>query len=208
MSKGEDAIAALRKEIPQSASSLSLVQVDLNSDASLEKAIESISSQHGRLDSLVNNGGGSFDSDIQEGKMTLREGFNATWDLNVSGTHVLTSLAVPLLLKSADPRIVFITSGTSTLAETEITNHPNLARLNANPPAGWPKPKVGLALTAYRSTKTGLNSKCCQISFFPAYLGRDSHQLLLGECSSLLWEVVTNICSCSVDARMASHSQE
>ncbi|KAI1474749.1 NAD(P)-binding protein [Daldinia eschscholtzii] len=157
VSKGEDAIATLNKEIPQSASSLSVVQVDLTSDESIEKAIETISSQNGRLDALVNNAGGSFDAQIQEGKMTLREGFNATWDLNVSGTHVITSLAVPLLLKSSDPRVLFITSGTSTLTETENATHPNLIRINGSPPAGWPKPKVGLAVTAYRSAKTGLN---------------------------------------------------
>ncbi|KAI1658613.1 NAD(P)-binding protein [Daldinia decipiens] len=157
VSDGEDAIAALRKETPQSASSLSLVQVDLTSDASLEKAIEYISSQHGRLDSLVNNSGGSFDLDIQEGRMSLREGFNATWNLNVTGTHVLTSLAVPLLLKSTDPRIVFMTSGTSTLTETENTTNPNSAGINDSPPAGWPKPKIGMPVTGYRSTKTALN---------------------------------------------------
>ncbi|KAI1803937.1 NAD(P)-binding protein [Daldinia bambusicola] len=157
VSKGEDAIATLRKEYPQSASSLSVLQVDLDSDASLETAIETIENQYGQLDALVNNAGGSFDMPIQEGKMTLREGFNATWDLNVSGTHVLTSLAVPLLLKSSDPRLLFVTSGTSTLTETEHTTHPNLIRLNASPPAGWPKPKVGLTATAYRSAKTGLN---------------------------------------------------
>ncbi|KAI1472189.1 NAD(P)-binding protein [Daldinia caldariorum] len=154
VSKGEDAIATLRKEYPQSASSLSVVQADLDSDASLEKAVETISSQYGRLDALVNNAGASFDNLIQEGKMTLRQGFNATWDLNVSGTHVLTSLAVPLLLKSSDPRVLFITSGTSTLSETE---HVNLIRLNASPPAGWPKPKAVISATAYRSSKTGLN---------------------------------------------------
>ncbi|KAI8960259.1 NAD(P)-binding protein [Daldinia sp. FL1419] len=157
VSKGEDAIATLGKEIPQPVSSLSVVQVDLSSDASLEKAIETISSHHGRLDALVNNAGGSFDKNIQEGTMTLREGFNATWDLNVSGTHVLTSLAVPLLLKSADPRLLFITSGTSALTETGNMTHPGLIRLNSSPPAGWPKPRAEMALTAYRSAKTGLN---------------------------------------------------
>ncbi|KAI1372455.1 NAD(P)-binding protein [Hypoxylon crocopeplum] len=157
VSKGDDAIATLQKEIPQSSSSLSTVQVDLNSDESLEKAVETIGSKHGRLDVLINNGGGSFDQQALEGKLSLRDALNSTWDTNVSGTHVLTTLAVPLLVKSADPRLMFVTSGTSTLTETESLDNPTLQRLNASPPAGWPKPALGLPLTAYRSAKTGLN---------------------------------------------------
>ncbi|KAI5924599.1 hypothetical protein F4810DRAFT_131602 [Camillea tinctor] len=157
VSKGEAAIESLKKEIPQSPSTLSVVQVDLESDSSLEKAVETISSKYGRLDVLINNGGASFDADIRDGKMTLREGFNATWNTNVAGTQVLTTLAMPLLLKSADPRLMFVTSGTSTLTETERSDNPNLARINTSPPAGWPKPSGGMQLTAYRSSKTGLN---------------------------------------------------
>ncbi|KAI1635267.1 hypothetical protein F4809DRAFT_465517 [Biscogniauxia mediterranea] len=155
VSKGEAAVESLKKEIAQSPSTLSVIQADLESDSSLEKAVEAISSKYGRLDVLINNGGALFDGEIRDGKMTLREGFNASWNTNVSGTHVLTTLAVPLLLKSADPRLMFVTSGTSTLAETERLDNPTLARINASPPAGWPK--ATMPFTAYRSAKTGLN---------------------------------------------------
>ncbi|KAI1407535.1 NAD(P)-binding protein [Hypoxylon sp. FL1857] len=156
-SKGEDAIAKLRNEIPQSPSSLSTLQVDLNSDESLEKAVEALQSKHGRLDVLINNGGGSFDLLVHSEKMSLREASNATWDTNVSGTHVLTTLAVPLLLKSQDPRLMFMSSGTSTLTETESQATAMLQRLNSSPPAGWPKSTVAAQHTLYRSAKTGLN---------------------------------------------------
>ncbi|KAI0599548.1 hypothetical protein F4775DRAFT_115430 [Biscogniauxia sp. FL1348] len=168
VSKGEAAVESLKKEIAQSPSTLSVIQVDLESDSSLEKAVESISSKYGRLDVLVNNGGASFDGEIRDGKMTLREGFNASWNTNVTGTHVLTTLAMPLLLKSADPRLMFVTSGTSTLTETERLDNPNLVRINTSPPAGWPKPTAGMQLTAYRSSKTGLNM-----------LMREWHRILL-----------------------------
>lgn len=158
VSKGESAIESVKKEIPDSSSTLSTLQVDLASDSSIEKAVETISSEHGRLDVLLNNGGANFDVEIQpKGKMTIREAFNASWDVNVSGTHVLTSLAVPLLLKSSDPRLMFVTSGTSTMAETERNDMPNLQRINAAPPKGWPKDSGNNPLTAYRSSKAGLN---------------------------------------------------
>lgn len=150
-------VVELKKQFPQTASSLSTLQVDLESDESLEKAVAELKSRHGRLDILINNGGASFDYEILQGRMSMREGFNASWNVNVTGTHILTTLAVPLLLKSSDPRLIFIASGTATLAETERTDAPQLHRINASPPAGWPKEAIGMTTTAYRSAKTGLN---------------------------------------------------
>ncbi|KAI1200629.1 NAD(P)-binding protein [Nemania serpens] len=157
ISKGENAIAELKKQFPNTASTFSTIQVDLESDESLEKAISDVSSKYGLLDILVNNGGASFDNDITAGKMSMRQAFNKTWDINVTGTHILTTLAAPLLIKSSDPRLIFLASGTSTLTETERSDTPNLHRLNASPPAGWPKEAIGLNTTTYRSSKTGLN---------------------------------------------------
>lgn len=113
LSKGEDAIKQLKAEVPHSQSTLSTVQVDVTSDVSLEAAVSDIFNEHGRLDTLINNAGAGFDGQIRDGKMSIREAFNASWDTNVSGTHVLTHLAIPLLLKSSDPRLLFVTSGTS-----------------------------------------------------------------------------------------------
>lgn len=151
------AVTELKKEFPQTPSTLSVLQVDLESDESLEKAVSELASKYGRLDILVNNGGASFDYEILEGKMTIREAFNASWNVNVTGTHILTTLAVPLLLKSSDPRLLFIASGTATLTETGKTDTPTLARINSSPPAGWPKQAAGFQSTSYRSSKTGLN---------------------------------------------------
>ncbi|TGJ84677.1 hypothetical protein E0Z10_g4115 [Xylaria hypoxylon] len=157
VSKGDDAITELKKQVPQTASTLSTLQVDLESDESLEKAVSEISSKYGRLDVLINNGGASFDYEIVQGKMSIREGFNASWNVNVTGTHILTTLSVPLLIKSSDPRLIFIASGTATLTETQRTDTPAQKRLNSSPPAGWPKDPTGMVATAYRSSKTGLN---------------------------------------------------
>ena len=157
--KADAAISTVKSEYPSSASTLHAVQVDLSSDSSLEAAVSTITNDHGRLDVLVNNGGASFDGQIQSGALSLRDGLNKSWDTNVTGTHVLTTLAVPLLLKSTDPRLIFMTSGTSSMTETEISPdaHPSLKRINAAPAKGWPKDSMLNPITTYRSSKAGLN---------------------------------------------------
>jgi NAD(P)-dependent dehydrogenase (short-subunit alcohol dehydrogenase family) len=157
ISKAEEAIAAVKKETPESKSELSSLQVDVTSDDSIRKAFEQVSAKHSRLDCLINNAGANFDHAAAKGKMTVREAFNATWDVNVSGTHVMTHEFAPLLLKSSDPRLMFVTSGTSSLQETGEFVSENLARLNASPEAGWPKPDSTNLFISYRSSKTGLN---------------------------------------------------
>ena len=156
-STGEQAVAAVSKEYPSTASTLSVIQVDLNSDSSLEQAITTITAEHGKLDILLNNGGAGYDRSIQSGELCIRDGFNKSWDTNVAGTQVLTTLAMPLLLKASDPRLIFMTSGTSTLAETESMASESLKGINSSPPRGWPKGDSMNPIFAYRSSKTGLN---------------------------------------------------
>lgn len=162
LDKGHDAIAQVQSEVSSSHSSLSLVQVDVTQDASLEAAVAHVDKLHARLDVLINNAGASFDGPIATGHMSVRDAFNASWDTNVSGTHVLTTLAVPLLLKSPDPRLLFVTSGTSSMWETDPANWSDdmrlvLSRINSSPEKGWPKDKHSSPITSYRSAKAGLN---------------------------------------------------
>lgn len=90
--------------------------------------------------------------DGQEG-YTTRQIFETDWSTNVIGTHLLTTALVPLLLKSKDPRLIFLTSGTASLSLTFDTEN----RLNKPPPAGWPKPAFRSFL-AYTATKVALNA--------------------------------------------------
>lgn len=95
--------------------------------------------------------GGQFDPEMDSGDLTMCEMWNKSWDVNTTGTHILTHTFVPLLLKSLDPRLLFITSGTSTLTESE-----NLTiRRNKSPAKGWSK--TSPLISAYRASKTGMN---------------------------------------------------
>ena len=165
--KATSASEEAKKEYAESSSTIEPVQIDVESDESIQQAFDTISKKHGKVDTLINNAGkwyysvrtrwptdcvgASFDQSFSQRNMTLRQMWNKSWDVNVSGTFVLTHTFIPLLLKSSEPRLIFITSGTSTLAEHDNQKLP----INHSPRAGWPK--QSLMIPAYRSSKCGLN---------------------------------------------------
>ncbi|KAK3052410.1 hypothetical protein LTR09_006620 [Extremus antarcticus] len=155
--KGKDAATTISSSLPNTRSTINVVPIDLTSDSSITSAVSTLSSSHnGTLDVLINNAGAALDPAHSQGKLSTRELWNQSWDINVSGTQVLTELCAPLLLKSSNPRLLFLTSGTASLAETERTDGPMYERINGSPAAGWPKPGF-TGTPAYRSVKTGLN---------------------------------------------------
>lgn len=98
--------------------------------------------------------GASFDPMVTEGKMTIREAWNQSWNVNTAGTQVVTATFVPLLLQSSNPRLLFLVSGTSSLAISEVPGIP----INTVPAKGWPKTDLFMQcnIPAYRSSKAGL----------------------------------------------------
>ena len=155
LAKANAAITSLTQT--QSSSSnpnttLSAVSIDLESDASIAAAYSDVLAAHPRIDALINNGGAAFDNEILTNRLTPREAWNKAYDVNVSGTQILTTTFMPLLLKSANPRLLFITSGLSSLHGAADKENPR----NAVPEPGWPKPPMPSAV-AYRSSKTALN---------------------------------------------------
>ena len=99
--------------------------------------------------------GAQFDPEILAGNMTMRQAWNTSWNVNTVGTQIMTATFAPLLLKSHDPRLLFMTSGTSTLTGTENLASP----INKVPAAGWPKTTLTPQnnIPAYRSSKCGMN---------------------------------------------------
>ncbi|KAK4244955.1 NAD(P)-binding protein [Corynascus novoguineensis] len=149
--KAQQAISKLREEVPKASDKIDVVQVDVTSDESIEKAFEQVKANIGHIDVLVNNAGGTFDPAYLAGKVSLRSCFTDAYNLNVAGTHVLTHTFVPLLLKSANPRLVFVT-GLSHITKAAESYFPTPPL-----PAGWPKP-VGFETIGYRCSKTALNA--------------------------------------------------
>ncbi|KAI7764400.1 hypothetical protein LZL87_003605 [Fusarium oxysporum] len=168
--KAEQAITSFKEQFPSS--HLHAIQVDVEDDASIVSAFEHVKTKYGKLDALINNAGefslfkndsailtgqcikgAQLDQQLAAGKMSAREMWNKTYDINVTGTHLLTWTFAPLLLESSDPRLMFIASGTSSLTTSENPDFP----VNRQPSKGWPKTLTNLDLPAYRSSKTGMN---------------------------------------------------
>jgi NAD(P)-dependent dehydrogenase (short-subunit alcohol dehydrogenase family) len=89
------------------------------------------------------------------GSKGVRAAWQTSYDVNVTSTQVFTMTFIPLLIKSKNPRLLFVTSGLSSLTTCAAGRETALTK-EKYPPAGWPKPPAPGALT-YRSSKTALN---------------------------------------------------
>ncbi len=108
--------------------------------------------------------GHAVDGKVATGELTLREAWNQDYDVNVSGAHVMTHVFAPLLLASADaPRLLFLTSGLSSLQQTAQAIFPGVVTGSQAPGGGifaskgWPKPPQLFGSAGYRASKAGLN---------------------------------------------------
>ncbi|KAF4430472.1 short chain dehydrogenase family [Fusarium acutatum] len=120
---GEEIASGLRKDGHQA----SVVELDLNSPESINKAVKHIDEKYGHLDVLINNAGVLLDR--QQGLSTW-DLFSKTFTTNVVGTGCLSQSILPLLrkAKNAPPRIVFVSSvmGSLTKATDETTIYYNI----------------------------------------------------------------------------------
>ena len=149
--KAEAAVQSAQDEIKSSAgSTISPLQIDVTDDTSITAAFETVKAKHDHIDVLINNAGASFDSKVLSKELTVREVWNKAWDTNVTGAHIVTETFLPLLLKSSAPRLLFNTSGLSSLEDASNPKNP----FYKEAPAGLPKP---FSPIAYQCSKTGLN---------------------------------------------------
>jgi NAD(P)-dependent dehydrogenase (short-subunit alcohol dehydrogenase family) len=132
---GSQAAAQLQTEGIQ-ADALAL---DVTDEASVADAAAWIETTFGRLDVLVNNaaiGGGTW------AEQTTVDELNRLFDTNLYGVLRVTNALLPLLRKSAAPRIVNVSSGVASL-----TQHADPTSFQRD-----------LHLTAYSVSKSALNA--------------------------------------------------
>jgi NAD(P)-dependent dehydrogenase (short-subunit alcohol dehydrogenase family) len=118
------------------------VVLDVANPTSAQAAAEWLDQHYGRLDVLVNNAGVGFEFAAGTKPSQLKmETLKATYDTNFFGAFAVIQHMLPLLRKSASPRII---NQSSTLGSLSSLSDPQ-------------SPTYGINLLAYNSSKTALN---------------------------------------------------
>ena len=124
------------------------IRLDVDDDTSVCAAIGEIEHEVGALDVLVNNAAVKLEVSPSPPSAADVATVRATFETNVFGAIRVTLAALPLLRRSARPRVVNVSSvlGSTTLAATPSS------------------PIAGLPLLAYNSSKAALNSVTVQFA--------------------------------------------
>jgi len=107
-------LARAEKAAHQVGGTTEAVQLDITDEASLRQAAHTIQQRHGRLDVLANNSGVLLDNDGSLATLTVQI-LRDTLETNLIGTFRVTQALLPLLEKSAAPRIINVSSGAGQL---------------------------------------------------------------------------------------------
>ena len=86
------------------------VQADISDKAAGERLLAATVERFGKLDILVNNAGWTTVVPHRDLAALSDEIFVRTFDINVTGTWMLTKAAIPLLMQSDDGNVINITS--------------------------------------------------------------------------------------------------
>ncbi|KAF9879168.1 hypothetical protein CkaCkLH20_03401 [Colletotrichum karsti] len=161
--RGAQALEELRALNP--AGTLSVLNLDITSDDSIQAVAEKITTDYGVLDVLVNNAG-IIVMDPKSRRSELVDTFNT----NAASPLILTEALVPLLKKSKDPRIINVSTSLASLSE------------RTDPSSEY----YGVQSEAYRISKAALNMATAHIMFH----GRDWGAKVWAYCPGY---VVTNL---------------
>ena len=141
LSKGTAAASSLHT------TRVSAIQLDITDDSSISLAVATVEAKFGRLDILVNNAG--IMSDRPTGPNSIKDGggsniravMREAFEVNVISSTQMTESFLPLIFKSTDPRIIFMSSG---LGSLHMTLDPG-------------DPYYGYFAPAYKSSKAAIN---------------------------------------------------
>ncbi|KAJ5635926.1 uncharacterized protein N7484_009239 [Penicillium longicatenatum] len=113
-SKGQEACSQLQASNIQG--TLSVIQLDVEDDTSISKAVNTVSEQFGRVDVFISNAGTTSPGS------TGRDKLGKIFSTNVFGAMLASEAFIPLLLQSRHPCLIQISSALGSLA---LASDPN-----------------------------------------------------------------------------------
>jgi NAD(P)-dependent dehydrogenase (short-subunit alcohol dehydrogenase family) len=161
-SKAEKAIESLVADdsVKVDANDLEPIQIDIDDDASIKAAAETIDNKYHKLDILLNNAAIAFPEEeaFKAGGSTLREFYRRHYETNVFGTAAAAEAFIPLLRKG-EKRLAFTSSSVGSLhAATEENMVPGVSLAISFTIRCLDKVLMcSQAYVVYRSTKSALN---------------------------------------------------
>ena len=141
--KGDRALSEIQATSPKG--SLSTIQLDVTDHASIYQAAKMVDKEFGRLDTLINNAGALPKS---EG---LAEQMREAFETNTIGQAIMTEAFRPLLAKSKDARLIFVSSRLSSIS---LRLQPDQESYNA-PVSPYRMSKAALNMWAACAAKEG-----------------------------------------------------
>ena len=135
----ENGLEAVEKLKAESLTNLEVIQIDVSNDESVKAARVEIGKKTEVLDVLINNAG--ISGGMPQTASTDIAVFKQVFDTNVFGVVSVTQAFMDLLQKSAQPRIVNVTSGLGSLT---LHNDPTWKYFNVK-------------AAVYNSSKAALN---------------------------------------------------
>lgn len=144
----ENGLAAAAKLKAQGFNNVSAVQLDVNSQSSVDAARKTIGEKNDVLDVLVNNAGiaGEFE---QSALGSAADQYQAVYNTNVFGVVRVTQAFIDLMKPSPEPRIVNVSTAMASLSmAADIDN------------ADYPKRYV-----IYQSSKTAMNMYTVHLAY-------------------------------------------
>lgn len=166
VAKGEAAVAELANE-----GDVRFVRIDTTDESTFQPALDLIEAEQGRLDVLVNNAGAAFPGNVLDIEPDV---LRLCLETNLHGPVRLTQLALPLLRKSGNARIVMVSSGAGRFAFFEGGGGSKV--LSGLPPYGYGLSKAGMnvatALFAGALKDEGIRVNACNPGYVNSLVSR------------------------------------
>lgn len=111
IANGEEAVKKLQAETDVKGT-VSVIEIDITDDKSVDDAAKKVAADYGRLDILVNNAG-----IVSMANPPSREDYRKVLNTNVVGSLSMTEAFLELLRKSEERRLVFISSSVGSISQ-------------------------------------------------------------------------------------------